>query len=151
METIRNLTVNDKKVLTLLLDNGRVTDSEIAGKIRLTPQGVRKIRKKLEKDHIKEYRTIVDYDKIGISVFVIAQIKVLNRQVLDNKSIIGAFEINESDISHIIILGFSTLEELDGYKKRISKDAEIRKINVLSKNGLLKNSPVMLMKERLRN
>ena len=144
------LTKNDKKVLGLLLDNARVSDSEIASKIGLSPQGVRKIRMKLEKEYIQEYRTILNYEKIGINVFAIAQIKVLNREMLKGKHVIGEFEINEADISHILILGFSSIEELDDYKKQIAKDAEIQKINVISRKGFLKNSPVELIKTLLK-
>src|SRR3989344_1183905 len=129
------LTKNDKKALGLLLVNARVSDSEIASKIGLSPQGVRKIRMKLEKEYIQEYRTILNYEKIGINVFAIAQIRVLNREMLKGKHVIGEFEINEADISHILILGFSSIEELDDYKKQIAKDAEIQKINVISRKG----------------
>lgn len=73
----------------------------------------------------------------------------MNKDILNNKHIIGAFEINESNVTHILILGFKSLEELDEYKIKISKDAEIQKINVVSKKGLLKNSPVELIKELL--
>ena len=111
MET--QLTKNEKKVLTMLISNARVTDSEIASKIKISPQGVRKIRKKLEANHIQEYRTVVNYESIGINVFVIAQIKVLNRSVLEHKNIIGAFEINESNITHIFI-NFSIICFLSG-------------------------------------
>lgn len=149
MATDIRLNKNERKVLSILIDNAKITDSEIASKIKISPQGVRKIRKKLEKDYIKEYRTIIDYEKIGIAVFVIAQIKISNKDLLNSKHIIGAFEINESNITHILILGFNSLEELDEYKIKISKEAEIQKINVVSKKGLLKNSPVELIKELL--
>ncbi|MBM3200667.1 winged helix-turn-helix transcriptional regulator, partial [Candidatus Woesearchaeota archaeon] len=145
-----SLTKNEKKVLSILIDDAKISDSEIASRIKISPQGVRKIRKKLEEEYIKEYRTIVDYEKIGIRVFAIAQIKVLNRDVLDDRHIIGAFEVNEADVTHIMVLGFGSLEELDAYKMSIVKHAEIRKINVISKMGFLKNSPVELIKGNLK-
>ena len=144
------LTHNEKKTLEILIGNARVTDSEIASKIKISPQGVRKIRKKLENSHIQEYRTIIDYEKIGINVFAVAQVKILNKNALNNKNIIGAFEINEANITHILILGFVSLEELDEYKVKIAKDAEIQKMNVVSKRGFLKNSPIDLIKSRLQ-
>lgn len=145
------LTKNEKKVLTMLIDNAKITDSEIASKIKISPQGVRKIRKKLEKNYIKEYRTILDYENVGINVFAVAQIKILNKDLLNNKHIIGAFEINEANITHILILGFASLEELDEYKIKIAKDAEIQKMNVVSRKGFLKNSPVELIKDYLKS
>ncbi len=149
MRTAQKLTKNEKKVLSILAGNAKTTDSEISSEIRISPQGVRKIRKKLENNFIKEYRTIINYEKIGINVFAIVQLKILNRDILDNKNIIGAFEINESNITHILIIGFASLEELDEYKIRIVKDAEIQKINVVSKKGFLKHSPVELIRSQL--
>jgi DNA-binding Lrp family transcriptional regulator len=151
MRTNDKLTKNEKKVLSNLAGNARVTDSEISSKIKISPQGVRKIRKKLEDNYIKEYRTIIDYEKIGVNVFAVLQIKILNKDILGNKNIIGAFEINESNITHILIIGFASLEDLDEYKIKIAKDAEIQKINVVSKKGFLKHSPVELIKSQLRN
>jgi DNA-binding Lrp family transcriptional regulator len=148
--TTKALTKNEKKVLSFLSQNARITDSEISQKIKISPQGVRKIRKKLEDTHINEYRTIIDYEKIGINVFAIIQMKVINKDLLKNKNIIGAFEINESNITHILIIGFSSLEKLDEYKLNISNDGEIQKINIVSKKGFLKHSPVELIKNQLR-
>ena len=139
------LTKNEKKVLQLLIDHARIQDVTIAKKINITPQAVRKIRIKLEKDYINEYRTIPDYEKMGITTFAIAQIKLTNKEILKSKNIIGAFEINEANITHILILGFKSLEELDNYKKTLN----IQKINIISKKGLLKNSPVELLKQQL--
>jgi len=149
MRTNGKLTKNEKKVLSILASNARVTDSEISSKIKISPQGVRKIRKKLEDNYIKEYRTIIDYEKIGVNVFAVLQLKILNKDMLGNKNIIGAFEINESNITHILIIGFASLEDLDEYKIKIAKDAEIQKINVVSKKGFLKHSPVELIKNQL--
>lgn len=150
METISRLTKNEKRVLSILSDDARITDSEIASRMGITPQGIRKIRKRLEREFINEYRAIIDYEKIGINVFAIIQLKVLNKSILNNKNIIGAFEINESNITHILITGFSTLEELDEYKMKMAKDAEIQRINVVSKIGFLKNSPIGLIKRLLK-
>jgi DNA-binding Lrp family transcriptional regulator len=150
MATEAVLTKNDKKVLSMLIDNARATDSEMAAKMKISPQAVRKIRKKLEESHIQEYRTIPKYNKVGVNVFAIAQIKIINKNILSNRHLIGAFEINEANITHILILGFASLEQLDEYKIKIAKDAEIHKINVVSRKGLLKNSPVELIKEHLK-
>jgi len=143
------LNKNEKKTLTLLLDNARVTDSEIAVNVGITPQGVRKIRKKLEGNYIDGYRTIVNYEKIGVTTFAIAEMRITNRNVLKDKHIVGAFEVNEANITHILILGFSSLEDLDDYKVIIKNHAQLQKLYVISKKGMLKNSPVELIKTRI--
>ncbi|HIH32116.1 TPA: winged helix-turn-helix transcriptional regulator [Candidatus Woesearchaeota archaeon] len=150
MRTESRLTSNDKKVFLALLDNARITDSDISCRIKITPPGVRKIRKKLEEHYIQEYRTIVDYEKMGITVFAIIQIKTVNKNILNNEKIIGAFEINESNITHLLIAGFASLEDLDEYKRTIVKDAEIQNIHVVSKKGFLKNSPKNLIRSQIQ-
>ncbi|MBU0756563.1 MAG: winged helix-turn-helix transcriptional regulator [Nanoarchaeota archaeon] len=147
MRTNKIITKNQRKVLSMLLDNSRSTDSEIAAKIRITPQAVRKIRKKLEENYIREYRTVIDYSSFGIDVFAIVHARVKNREILKNANIIGAFEINEANITHILILGFKTIEELDDFKINIVEHADIHRINVVSKKGFLKNTPVTLIKK----
>ena len=70
------LTKNDRFVLKCLIENGRVSDAEIARKLKITLQGVGKIRKKLENSGIiKGYSTTVDYQKLGINVFAVVTIK----------------------------------------------------------------------------
>ena len=149
MITKSSLTRNERNVLSELVDSARKSDSEIAQAAGMTPQGVRKIRLKLEKEYIREYRTVIDYEKLGIGVFAIVQARIRNRQVLSDRHIIGAFEVNESRVTHILILGFGSIEELDEYKRRIAQQAEIQKINIVSKLGFLKNSPKDLIKSRL--
>jgi len=144
------LSENERKVLLYLLDNAKATDSEIAAKIGITPQGVRKIRLKLESNYIDQYRTIINYEKIGIEVFAIAEMKVHNRSILSEKHIIGAFEVNEALVTHIFILGFSSLQDLDEYKVQVQNAAEIQNIYVVSKRGILHNSPVELMRYMLQ-
>lgn len=144
------LTINEKKVLKLLIEDARSTDSEIARKLKISPPGVRKIRKKLEIDYIKEYRTIIDYEKIGIEIFAIAHVKILDQEMLKSRNIIGAFEINQSDISHILILGFNNINNLDLFKRKNKEKLIFSQIYTLSKESFLKNSPTNLIKDELK-
>ena len=145
------LSDREKKVLSFLIENARVSDSEIAQEIKITPQGVRKIRKKLERRHIVKYRTIVDYRTLGISVFAIAQVCSKNKDMLTNKHIIGAFEVNEGGVTHVLIMGFASVDEVDSFKKEIRGEAEIVKMYLLSNQYLLKNSPDGLILSYLKS
>ena len=71
-----NLTRNEKKTLNLLLENGRISDTEIAKRLKITKQAVGKIRRKLETlDIIKGYRVELDYGKLGINTFALVVVK----------------------------------------------------------------------------
>jgi len=70
------LTKNEKKALKLLLDNSRISDSEIASKLNISSQAVGKIRRKLESSIINSYSLNLNYSKLGIQTFAIAVAKL---------------------------------------------------------------------------
>jgi len=153
-------TKNEKFVLKSLIDNGRVCDTEIAKKLKISVQAVRKIRKKFEDNNlIKKYSAIINYEKLGIKAFAIVQLKITERglkekvDLFDSLNIIGSFKLPETNITNILITGFKSLEELDDYfeklKKKYSGYIEIQKMNIFSNNGLMKNSPEELLKKKI--
>ncbi|RMF06701.1 Lrp/AsnC family transcriptional regulator [Candidatus Woesearchaeota archaeon] len=156
------LTKNDRKTLMLLLENGRITDTEIASKLKITKQAVGKIRRKLEKEGIiKGYKVNIDYERLGIKSFAIAT-AVLSREGMQkgfleaeenltrNPHVINIFRVPSGDITHIIIYGFEDLDELTNYFHRMPDDSvDIKKIHVCSHIGLVKNDPTELIKEIL--
>ena len=154
------LTKNEKFVLKELINNGRESDTAIAKKLRISTQAVRKIRKKFEnKGVIKRYSALIDYKKIGIRAFAIVQIKITEKglktrmDLFDSPNIIGSFRLPETNITNLFISGFGSLEELDNYflkiKEKYTGLMEIQKINVFSNNGLMKNSPLELLKKKV--
>lgn len=154
------LTKNDKFVLRELINNGRISDTSVAKKLKISSQAVRKIRKKFENNKvIKKYSAIINYEKIGIRAFAIVQLKITEKglkskmDLFDSQNIIGSFKLPETNITNIFIAGFNSLEELDTYfakiKEKYSGLIEIQKMNILSNRGLMKNSPVELLKKKI--
>jgi len=123
------LTRNDRFVLKCLIENGRTSDAEIARKLKITLQGVSKIRKKLEdKGIIKSYSTEVDYKKLGVNVLAIILIKAekkawkelkeggLIKRIKENTpNMICMFRTLEHDSPSIALYGFRNFEELANY------------------------------------
>ncbi len=73
-----DLNKNEKNVLKLLVDNGRVLDKEVASKLKISAQAVGKIRKRLENSGIiKGYCANVDFKKLGIESFAMLFFEVL--------------------------------------------------------------------------
>ncbi|MEM7815999.1 MAG: Lrp/AsnC family transcriptional regulator [Candidatus Aenigmatarchaeota archaeon] len=63
------LTKKEKDVLVELIKNGRITDQEIARRLKTSRPTVFKIRKRLEdKGIIRNYSALVDFEKIGIGI-----------------------------------------------------------------------------------
>lgn len=155
------LTRNEKTVLKALIINGRVSDSEVAKKIGVTAQAVGKIRRKLEKlELIKGYTTIVDYDQLGIKAFAVALFKYSHeivgqlgdgdiRERIQGPHIINFYRVPEGDVTHIVVYGFRSLDELDHYFHALQTErghiSEIRKLYVFSSRSLMKSSPQELL------
>lgn len=156
------LTRNDRRTLKLLIEDGRASDAEIARELRITPQAVGKIRKKLETEGIiKGYSTIVDYEKLGIRVLAIVLFKFTAeaRKTLLTEAdisarvkgphIIGFFRVPEGDVTHIVIYGFRSLEELDHYFHILQTErghiSEIKQLFILSSKSVRKNSDKELL------
>ncbi|ODS39834.1 MAG: hypothetical protein A7315_10390 [Candidatus Altiarchaeales archaeon WOR_SM1_79] len=151
------LTRNERRVLNFLIENGRATDAELSKKLKITSQAIGKIRKKLEREGIiKGYSTIIDYEKLGIKVFAIALFKFIPEvwKTLKDKhvaerirgsNIINFYRIPEGDVTHIVVYGFRSLDELDHYFHVLQTErghiSEIRKLYIFSAKSLKKDSP----------
>jgi len=158
------LTKNEKKVLNLLLDNARITDSTIATKLNISSQAVGKIRKKLEKTVIESYSINLNYSKIGVHIFALAFSKLtqdgldkgeleIEKKLHSIKNIINVYRLPNSSATHIILYGFKNIEELDEFfhsqknKQEIFKYIENKEIHSFSHNSLIKNDSKNLFKK----
>ncbi len=156
------LTRNEKRVLKFLIENGRASDADMARKLGITAQAVGKIRRNLETEGvIKGYSTVVDYEKLGINVIGIVLFKFTpesRKTILTEKDIeervkgphiINFYRVPEGDVTHIVVYGFRSLEELDHYFHILQTErghiSEIKKLYILSAKSLKKNSDKELL------
>lgn len=160
------LTKNDQEVLKSIILHGRIPDTQIAKKMGLSPQAIFKIRKKLEETGIiRGYQPLIDFKKIGINVMVILAVK-LTAEVWDKYTdleiaermrkipyIIGAYRIAESDVTHILLMGFRDIKQKDKYLIRMqtlfSREIEIKAVYPFSIDRVIVQSPVGLLYEML--
>ena len=95
------LTKSEKKFLSYILQEGNMTDAEIAKKIHLSKSTCSRVRKKLEKTLISEYIPVIPLDKVGLDVFLVL---TLQWNAFDNKELTKkTFSKFEKD-PHIIFL-----------------------------------------------
>jgi len=161
----QKLSDNEKKTLKLLIRNGRMSNTEIARKIGITPQAVGKIQGKLEKEGvIKGYSTIIDYEKVGLEVFAIAFFRFKSgswtrlerddiRERLSGPHIIRVYLLSEGDFTHMVFYGFRSIRELDNYFHTLQTErghiSELKRLFILSTSSILKNSPNDLLDKAL--
>lgn len=156
-------TKNEKEVLKLLLDNGRISDVEMAGKLKISTQAVGKIRKKLEDNRVIEgYSCHLNYEKLGLNVFVVAlsnlkgqywddlgQIKGVEFIKNNPASIFACMPIS-SDTSVIALHAFRDNKEMDRYfhvaRAKSHQYFDINQVYTVSTLNFLKNDPKELFK-----
>jgi len=160
------LTRNDQEVLKSIIQHAKIPDSEIAKKMKLSPQAVFKIRRKLEESGIiRGYMPIIDFKKIGINVMVVLVVR-LTAEVWDKFNdeeisqrmkkvpyIIEAYRLPESDATHILLLGFRNIQQKDRYLLKLqtefSKEIEIKQVYPFSIDRVITQSPVGLLYEMI--
>lgn len=73
-----NIDSIDKKILEILQDNGRLTNSDLAKAVDKSPPPTAERVKKLEKNgYIKKYVAIVDPAKVGITCFTYVEVTLV--------------------------------------------------------------------------
>jgi DNA-binding Lrp family transcriptional regulator len=160
------LTRNDQEVLKNIILQAKTSDKEIAEKVGLTPQGVFKIRNKLEQlGIIKGYSPIIDFKKIGITVMAVLVIKLtsdvwdifsdaqISERIKQIPLIISAYRVAEPDVTHILLMGFKSSQQMDNYlikiQTKFSKEMVIKHIYSFSVDHVITESPIGLLYEIL--
>jgi DNA-binding Lrp family transcriptional regulator len=157
------LTKNEKLTIKFLIKNGRISDADIARKLKISTQAVGKIRRKLEHvGLIKNYSTILDYGMLGINTFALAILKMtmkswedlgelgIEKQVLHSPHLLNIYRIPEGSSTHIGLYAFRDLEEMDKFfhvmqtSPSYNQYVEIQKIYIFSNHSLMKESPSQL-------
>ena len=158
------LTENDRIVLKQILDLKKMTDTEIAKTMNLSPQAIFKIRNKLEDvGIIKGYMPIIDFKKIGINVMLVLIIKFtsktwknfsddqISEKISKTPYVINAYRVSEEKASHIIILGFRDTAQKEHYISQIqtnySDEVEINSCYTFSVDKIISQSPLGLLHE----
>ncbi|MFH1134014.1 MAG: Lrp/AsnC family transcriptional regulator [Nanoarchaeota archaeon] len=160
------LTKNDQEVLKEIVVHAKIPDAEIAKKMKISPQGVYKIRKKLEESGIiMGYQPILNLRKLGITAMALLIIKltpevwdknneeVISQRIRQIPYVITAFRIPESDITHAIVMGFRDINQRDKYlgkmQTKFGKEIELKAVYTFSVDKVITNSTVGLLYEIL--
>jgi len=160
------ITKNDQEVLKSIIQHAKIPDKEIAKKMGLSPQAVFKIRHKLESlGIIKGYQPILDLKKLGIRTMVMLVIRLMpevwdeytdteiSERIRQIPYVINAYRVMESNSSHIILMGFRDLGQMDKYLMKIqtkfAREIEIKNIYPFSTDKTITESPLGLLYEIL--
>ncbi len=159
------LTKNEKKVLKLLIDNAKLSDTSIANQLKISSQAVGQIRRKLEEEIIEKYTVELDLKKLGLNLGVIGKLQI-NSKCERPKSEIEkcmieephSFEISrstEGESRYSFCSFFKNIHELEAIK--IKQDLEkcklcegcvkIQEISHIPIENILKHGPSTIFKK----
>lgn len=162
------LTKNEKATLKLLLDNARISDTEIAAKLKISSQAVGKIRRKLETNLITSYTPNLDFSKLGIQTIALAIAKITREGLQNgeqnteailkqNPHILNMYRVSRTTPTYILVYGFCDLTHLENffYSKTLREEMhnfiDIQELFTFSHNGVLKNNPQQLFQKVIEN
>jgi DNA-binding Lrp family transcriptional regulator len=159
------LSLNERRVLSILVQDGRGSNTRMAKSMGITPQAVGKIQDKLEREGIiRGYSAQVDYEKLGVDVFAVALFRFKSgswtrlekqdiRERVKGPHLIRMYRFSEGDITHMVVYGFRSLKELDNYFHVLQTErghiSELKKIYALSADSVMKDSPAELIQKVL--
>lgn len=155
---------NEKKVLDCLLDNSRMTNTEIAVRLKITSQAVGRIRRRLEKDVISGYSVNLNYATAGLQTFAMAIAKVtrkgletgeleVERRLKEYPNLINIYRIPYGHSTHILMYGFPNTEAFDKFfndptvRKELHELVETQQLFTFSHHSILKEDPAELFKK----
>lgn len=156
------LTRNEQKVLKRILEHAKTPDFEIGQKMGLSQQAIFKIRHKLERiGIIQGYMPIIDLKKIGIEGLVVLGIRFtcyawekyseeeISERIQKIPEVITAYRIPESNITHLIVIGFRNMESKDRYlmklQSKYAKEIEIVNVYPFSVDRIIKENHMGLL------
>lgn len=150
-----NLSSNEKRVMKLLLGNGRATDTEISRQIGLSTTGVGKIRKKLEaRGLIERYGLEMDIGALGLSILTIVRYRVLSKAwqkhgervndiLASSPNCVACIRLHGGDATHVVIYVFGDAHSAEDYLNAVQSELceylEVKEVCHLPVHDVLKN------------
>ncbi|MEO6405497.1 MAG: Lrp/AsnC family transcriptional regulator [Ferruginibacter sp.] len=133
------------KILSELQLNARITTVALGKRINLSaPAVAERIRKLEDEGYIKGYRTVVDFDKLGLSVPVFINFKATRINHSDMTALADSMpevmEWHSITGSHCTVLKVvvTTTKELEGVIERLQEFGETDTSIILSSNSIPK-------------
>lgn len=157
------LTKNEKRVLQFLLENSRLTDTNIAEKLNISSQAVGRIRKELEGEKVIEgYKAKLNSNKLGVKAFALIRMaiskeskkKEIEQEIIKLKNTIVFIQTMDGDMNYIIIMGFANLEEMEVFineETELRRNITIKEVIPYCQRNVFKNSIKDLLKFMIDN
>ena len=115
----------DRHILNALLENARLSYRQIAKKANVSAATVMHRIKALEKDVIKKYTVILDYEQMGYGIEVIFEVRIskgklfeVEQKIAHHPNVIAVYDIT-GDFDSVIIARFPNRRKMDEFLKKM--------------------------------
>lgn len=116
----------DKKIINSLIQDPRKSYRQLAKEARVSIATISNHLKELtKKEIIKDYTTVIDYDKLNYETHVIINIRVsqgkeftVEKKLFNSPNVTAIYDIT-GDFDVMVIARFKNRRELDNYIKKI--------------------------------
>lgn len=141
----------NKRILSVLLDDSRLSYRQIAKKVGVSTATVINRIKELEKTIIKKYTTILDYEKLGYDVEVIIEIRIskgklieVEKEISNHPDIFAVYDVT-GDFDAVILARFPSRRKMDSFIKKLQTYNFVERTNTRMILNTIKEKQVGVM------
>lgn len=158
-QSIENLSENEKKFLTALLEDGSKKDSEIAEEAGMSKSTANRIRRKFEDEGvIEDYIPIVNLEGAGIEIYSLIQFQLKQdislENLVDDSRVIFLGESGDYDREIVIYAGFSDYKDYESFVENLREEQQFEVENfqsqIISSENIHKEDYTHLIQSLLR-
>ena len=121
----KNIDKLDKRILNILLDDSRLSYRKIARILKVSPATIMNRINNLNKNIIKKYSVLLDYEKLEYEIEVIIELRIskgklieVERKIATNPNVVAVYDIT-GDYDAVIIARFKNRRAMDSFLKKI--------------------------------
>ncbi len=116
----------DKEILNILVENSKLSYRQIAKKVKVSVATALNRVKKLEEEKlIRNYTTIIDYEKAGYDIDVIIEVRIskgklfeVEKKIANNPNIFAVYDVT-GDFDAVILARFPNRRRMDTFLKKL--------------------------------
>ena len=115
----------DKKILNILLEDSRLSYRKMSKMLKVSTATIMNRVNYLNKDIIKKYSAVIDYEKVGYEIEVIIELRISKGKLIEvetkiatHPNVVAVYDIT-GDYDAVIIARFKNRRTMDLFLKKI--------------------------------
>lgn len=139
----------DKKILNILLQDSRLSYRKISRTLKVSPATIMNRINNLNKNIIKKYSVLLDYEKLGYEIEVIIELRIskgklieVEEKIATHPNVVAVYDIT-GDFDAVLIARFKNRRSMDMFLKKIQTYGFVERtftkfvLNTIKENPLI--------------